>query len=249
MTQLKHNLGTIRATVLKAVLGAGLAAGLAVSLTGALAPTPATAASFSEETMLVQRTLVEQGYEPGIVDGYYGPATADAIRQFQADWKVDQSGTINPQLIQLLTAPQPKSLPLAGTQDCYILSPSPRPQEAASWTGECDDGRPTGPGVLTWTFVRKGETKTETLDGTMDSGLVTGEAVFVSAEGGRYEGEWLDGKPHGAGKFKNAQGDTYEGAFLNGVPHGQGKWISVHGDSFEGAWEDGLPQHLKPQGI
>lgn len=228
-----------------AIRGALFAAGLAAMLAAA----PAQAAQFSEETLAVQRSLVEQGYEPGIVDGYYGPATADAIRQFQADWQLAQTGAITPDLVTLLTEPPQKTLPLEGAADCYILSPAARPQEKASWTGACEDGRPTGPGTLTWTFVRRGQTLTESLQGSMDNGKVTGEAVFVSAQGARYEGAWLDGKPHGAGTFKNAQGDTYEGQFLNGVPHGQGKWISVHGDSYEGAWEDGLPVHLKPQGI
>lgn len=222
-----------------------LAAALAV---GAITGSPASA-QFSQETLLVQRTLIEQGYSPGIVDGFYGNLTKTAIQQFQRDWQIPQTGAITPELVKLLTEPPAKEIPLEGHENCFILSPAARPQETARWTGECVANRPTGSGTLTWTFVRQGETRTETLTGEMDLGQVSGEAEFVSHTGARYKGEWFEGKPHGNGRLQNARGDVYVGEWLNGVPHGQGKWVSAFGDEFEGAWKNGLPVHLSNEQI
>lgn len=222
-------------------------AGLIAAALASSFASPAVA-QFSDETLAVQRALVDQGYDPGIVDGFYGPATASAITQLQSDWGVEQTGEITPEVVALLTEPTVATLKLErpeGEPDCAIISPTARPQEAATWTGACARGRPEGPGVLTWTYVRQGETKTETLEGVMAEGRVTGEAVFVAADGARYEGGWLDGKPHGTGKLTSAGGDTYEGGWKDGKPDGQGKWVSVYGESFEGAWVDGLPEHLQ----
>ncbi|ODA66865.1 putative peptidoglycan binding domain protein [Methyloligella halotolerans] len=48
----------------------------------------------------VQQTLADLGYAPGPVDGMMGRNTADAIRQFQKDRKLAETGEISPTLLQ-----------------------------------------------------------------------------------------------------------------------------------------------------
>ena len=39
--------------------------------------------------------------------------------------------------------------------------------------------------------------------------------------GGHYEGRWENTQWQGEGKFVNEKGDTFEGQWLQGNPHGQ----------------------------
>jgi hypothetical protein len=62
--------------------------------------------------------------------------------------------------------------------------------------------------------------------------------------GGVYEGETRNGKPHGKGKYTYANGDIYEGDFAynkyshEGEPHGKGKMTFTNGDIYEGDFFD-----------
>ena len=42
--------------------------------------------TLGKEVEELQRFLIEQGFNPGKVDGIYGVKTADAVRKYQADW-------------------------------------------------------------------------------------------------------------------------------------------------------------------
>jgi hypothetical protein len=57
------------------------------------------------------------------------------------------------------------------------------------------------------------------------------------ADGSTYEGEILDGKPHGKGKLLFSDGDIYEGSFINGKLTRGGKYTTLEGDEYED--EDG----------
>jgi hypothetical protein len=60
--------------------------------------------------------------------------------------------------------------------------------------------------------------------------------------GGRYEGDFADGKPYGEGVFEAAGGVRYEGAWRKGLPTGQ-RPANLPGDAFfRCLWENGLPQ-------
>jgi peptidoglycan hydrolase-like protein with peptidoglycan-binding domain len=50
----------------------------------------------------VQRTLSRLGYKPGAVDGRLSPATARAIREFEVDQALPESGRISGPLVARL---------------------------------------------------------------------------------------------------------------------------------------------------
>ena len=55
-----------------------------------------------ELIIAIQNALVMLGYEPGRTDGVLGPATSQAIRQFQTDNKLDIDGQASYALFNLL---------------------------------------------------------------------------------------------------------------------------------------------------
>lgn len=61
--------------------------------------------------------------------------------------------------------------------------------------------------------------------------------------GGRYEGGWKEGKPHGHGTWTSEDG-KYVGAWKEGQPHGAGKVVYGNGDVYEGAWNQGAPHGI-----
>lgn len=62
---------------------------------------------------------------------------------------------------------------------------------------------------------------------------------FTWPDGGKYEGEWLDGKMHGKGTYVEADGSRYEGQWREGKMHGKGTQIFAKGDRYEGEYHDG----------
>ena len=58
-------------------------------------------------------------------------------------------------------------------------------------------------------------------------------------DGDIYEGDIVDGKPHGKGKLTSPDGDVYEGDFVNGKPNGKGKYTYADGGVYEGDYVDG----------
>ena len=64
-------------------------------------------------------------------------------------------------------------------------------------------------------------------------GKYHGRGVGTSANGDRYEGDFVDNKPHGRGVLTWANGNRYEGPFVNGDMHGIGYCHDGHyGDSY-----------------
>ncbi len=53
-------------------------------------------------TREAQQLLTDLGYDPGPVDGQYGPQTADAVKTFQRDVGITQDGLIGQDLLILL---------------------------------------------------------------------------------------------------------------------------------------------------
>jgi hypothetical protein len=79
-------------------------------------------------------------------------------------------------------------------------------------------------------------------EGEVIDGEPHGHGIFYFANGDRYEGEFIDGKMHGYGIYywTNDQfaGDRYEGEFIDGKMHGYGIYYWANGDRYEGDWID-----------
>ena len=72
------------------------------------------------------------------------------------------------------------------------------------------------------------------------------QGVHNYTNGDRYEGEFKDGKPDGAGTYYHLsnnqyRGDKYTGQFFNGSRQGSGRYTSAKGgETLEGIWNAGL---------
>ena len=70
--------------------------------------------------------------------------------------------------------------------------------------------------------------------------IILMEDVDGTCLAGCYEGELLDGKPHGKGTYRAANGDVWEGDFFGGQLHGRGRCrkaggrVAIEGDFFVG---------------
>lgn len=64
------------------------------------APEPAETAIGNQDIADLQEKLKAMGFFDGTVDGYYGPRTADAIRDFEARFDLPRTGAATPQVIQ-----------------------------------------------------------------------------------------------------------------------------------------------------
>lgn len=58
-------------------------------------------------------------------------------------------------------------------------------------------------------------------------------------DGSRYEGEFLNGSPHGQGICLYQNGDKYVGEWFKDQPNGQGKMEYHSGDVLDGVWQNG----------
>ena len=65
-------------------------------------PTPTDVTAVGETVRIVQLALREKGYDPGPANGRAGKKTQGAIRKFQADRKLDPTGTIDYALLEKL---------------------------------------------------------------------------------------------------------------------------------------------------
>lgn len=54
------------------------------------------------------------------------------------------------------------------------------------------------------------------------------ELFFYGVAGDRYEGEWEDGKEHGAGTAVASDGSSFFGTWVHGKRHGEGVSLCFH---------------------
>lgn len=74
------------------------------------------------------------------------------------------------------------------------------------------------------------------------SAKFTGRKTVSLPGGGKYEGEFVDGKRHGKGKYTFAQGGQYEGDFFHGIMHGRGMLKLANGNQYKGEFVNGQKQ-------
>ena len=65
-----------------------------------------------------------------------------------------------------------------------------------------------------------------------------GVALFPEKGKARYNGQFLNQKPHGFGRAEYGDGSYYEGNWLNGKWHGQGSMTLASGTQLTGTWQD-----------
>ena len=67
---------------------------------------------------------------------------------------------------------------------------------------------------------------------------VVGTGTYTGADGSRYEGVYVEGKPHGPGIYTWADGARYKGRFHAGMMHGRGTYTSPDGRAQTCAWRN-----------
>lgn len=96
--------------------------------------------------------------------------------------------------------------------------------------------------------------RTPALQGSYVGGCVSGLAQGRGRAQGtdRYEGDWLEGQPHGEGLYTFADGNRLEGQFEAGQVHGRARLIYANGDVLRGDFRHnalfGVGQVTRPDG-
>lgn len=64
--------------------------------------------------------------------------------------------------------------------------------------------------------------------------------VGESMPAGTYQGQCVNGRPHGSGEVMFVNGDRFKGSFKDGRIDGKGFWVSgSSGNTYSGNWRDG----------
>lgn len=74
---------------------------------------------------------------------------------------------------------------------------------------------------------------------------VNGQGTLTIPNGGKYVGEFEDGKYSGQGTWTSPDGAKYVGEFKDGKRNGQGTWTSPDGHTSEVIYECGIPVSIK----
>jgi hypothetical protein len=121
--------------------------------------------------------------------------------------------------------------------DCAVFDPAGLAADSATWDGPCVHELATGRGTAEF-FIRDGNSETITTE--FRGGVAQdGDARIRWADGARYEGATVGGRPEGAGVLTNAKGDRFSGSWKAGDLNGQGSVVWANGDHYDGAWLDG----------
>ena len=189
----------------------------------------------------VQEALLAAGFNPGPVDGMFGPRTRGAVRAWQQANGYPATGEpTQAQARALSGGPAPlepfgPNWIVASNRPCQVYNPRPKAGELVTWSGDCVDGRASGRGRLVW----RGSYGEHVYEGEYRDGRRNGYGTYVWANGVRYEGEFREGMEHGRGTWTSPEGDRFEGELRGGVQHGSGTYAWANGDRYEGEWRDG----------
>lgn len=107
------------------------------------------------------------------------------------------------------------------------------------FAGEWEHGLPNGYGTCVDAKPDSGGNRT-TYRGMFRDGTYSGYGIVEYDQGGRYEGEWQDGRAHGFGTYTSADTkETYRGHWERGKHDGFGVLVYRKGHRYEGEWRDG----------
>ncbi|MFI3189267.1 hypothetical protein BCS42_14215 [Crenothrix sp. D3] len=90
-------------------------------------------------------------------------------------------------------------------------------------------------GQGTFTFANGGK-----YIGEFKNGKVDGQGTLTYADGGKYAGMWSNGIKEGQGTLTLADGGKYVGRFKNDTANGQGTFIYSNGDKYIGKFKNGV---------
>lgn len=90
---------------------------------------------------------------------------------------------------------------IADVNKCQAWNPFPGPGESIIWSGDCKNGRISGPGTLAWYKNGKFSSQEE---GNFIDGKLQGEGADTLANGDSYAGDYVDTMFQGFGVFKHA---------------------------------------------
>ena len=125
---------------------------------------------------------------------------------------------------------------LANQPGCYVWNPHRQPSETATWTGGCSAGLADGQGRLTWESPPDNR---QEQDGMMRQGRPDGHLLTRDADGGRYEGPYVDGQRNGHWVVRLANGTVGEGPYVDGQRNGHWVVREANGTVGEGPFVDG----------
>lgn len=117
--------------------------------------------------------------------------------------------------------------------------------DGTKWTGRWKKGQPVDEsGNLVTNLFPGKEIAAEEGNGNIQAGCVSGDCengagAFAYADGSKYEGQFLKGKPNGKGTFTHYDGDKYVGEFKNGFQDGKGTMYWKNGTVISGSWKMG----------
>lgn len=145
---------------------------------------------------------------------------------------------------------------------CGVWNSAPKGNEMISWSGECQEGKASGYGVLMWLEDGKivgrfkgtmangkaeGRGKLEfqvedgfaLYDGDFRSSEMHGRGVLLFPDKSRVEGDFRHDNMNGYIEASIAEGGSYEGEVKDNVPNGKGHQITPEGEEYYGEFVDG----------
>ena len=105
-------------------------------------------------------------------------------------------------------------------------------------SSEDPKGPPPAPITTIKTF-KINATGEEEDDACVSGDCVDGSGEYVYKGGGRYTGQFKNGKKHGEGTYVSVNNDTYEGEYVDDRRHGKGTYTFADGEIFERQFVDG----------
>ncbi|MCP4319443.1 MAG: hypothetical protein GY789_26510 [Hyphomicrobiales bacterium] len=148
-----------------------------------------------------------------------------------------ENGRFAANLIALINGRTPDSVPGWRTiddADCRVWSNVVHAIVDFRWSGNCRDGYASGLGLLTVSYVLKGNQVTYIYSGPKKTGRITGIGTERwegqhPEKGNRYHGAFVDGIRYGLGTYSSPGFGRLEGEFRAGKPNGSGNHYDSRG--------------------